>query len=70
MNFLAKILRRPCSHRFSWPRTDANGGHYQICLACGAAYEYDWARMRLTGRLMVPAADRMHPNFRSRPDLA
>ncbi|HET9309466.1 MAG TPA: hypothetical protein VFO46_25850 [Candidatus Sulfotelmatobacter sp.] len=51
MNFLKQILRQTCSHRFTWPRTDGNGHDYQICLACGTAYEYDWKLMRRTRRL-------------------
>ena len=56
MNFLEKILKRPCSHRFSWPRTDSQGRYYQRCLACGTAYEYDWAKMRLTRRALTLVA--------------
>jgi len=32
-------------------RIDADGCHYQICLLCGTAYEYDWTMMRRTRRL-------------------
>lgn len=56
MNFLKHLLRQGCTHRFSWPRIDENGRHYQICLACGTAYEYDWTVMRRTGRLLAAAA--------------
>jgi len=52
MSFLKRVFRRGCSHRFTWPRLDDNGRHYQVCLTCGAKYEYDWDRMRLTGRLL------------------
>jgi hypothetical protein len=58
MNFLKKLLGRGCSHRFSWPRIDDHGRHYQTCLLCGTAYEYDWSMMRRTGRL--PAAEVQH----------
>jgi len=51
MRFLEQLLRQACSHRFAWPRVDAIGRHYQICLDCGTAYEYDWKGMRRTGRL-------------------
>jgi hypothetical protein len=51
-----RLLGRGCSHRFSWPRIDADGRHYQICLLCGTAYEYDWTMMRQTGRLLVTEA--------------
>ena len=53
MNFFKKLLGRGCSHRFSWPRIDAEGRHYQICLLCGTAYEYDWRLMCQTGRLLA-----------------
>jgi hypothetical protein len=51
MRLLERLLQQTCSHRFSWPRIDAFGRHYQICLDCGTAYEYDWNGMRQTGRL-------------------
>jgi hypothetical protein len=53
MNFINRLLGKGCSHRFSWPRVDAEGRHYQRCLQCGIAYEYDWATMRSTGRVIV-----------------
>jgi hypothetical protein len=53
MNFLNWILGRGCSHKFSWPRVDACGHHYQICPLCGTAYEYDWTMMRRTDRLLA-----------------
>jgi hypothetical protein len=56
MKLFAKLLGRGCTHHFSWPRTDANGRQYQICLACGAAYEYDWVAMKQTGRLLKTPA--------------
>jgi len=52
MSFLKRIFGRGCSHRFTWPRFDNNGRHYQICLTCGAAYEYDWNGMHPTGRIL------------------
>ena len=58
MNFLKRFFGRGCSHRFAWPRIDTNGRHYQICLLCGTAYEYDWRLMRRTGWLL--AADAQH----------
>ncbi len=54
VNLLKLLLRQGCTHRFSWPRIDDNGRHYQVCLACGTAYEYDWEMMRRTGRLLAP----------------
>jgi hypothetical protein len=47
-----RLFGRGCSHKFSWPRVDTDGRHYQICLVCGTAYEYDWTMMRRTSRLM------------------
>ena len=38
------------------PRTDADGRYYQVCLACGTAYEYDWEAMRRTGRVLIEHA--------------
>jgi hypothetical protein len=58
MNLLKLLLGRGCSHRFTWPRVDDCGRHYQICLLCGTAYEYDWRMMRRTDRLL--AADVHH----------
>jgi hypothetical protein len=58
MNLLKLLLGRGCSHRFTWPRIDECGRHYQICLLCGTAYEYDWRMMRRTDRLL--AADVHH----------
>jgi hypothetical protein len=48
MSFLKRIFGRGCSHRFTWPRFDNHGRHYQICLTCGAAYG-----MHPTGRLLA-----------------
>lgn len=55
VRFLQSLLRQACTHRFSWPRIGENGRHYQVCLACGTAYEYDWEIMRRTNRLFVQA---------------
>ena len=52
MNFWKRLCGRGCAHRFSWPRIDADGRHYQICLLCGTAYEYDWTMMRRTRHLV------------------
>ena len=61
VNLLKLLLRQGCTHRFSWPRIDENGRHYQICLACGTAYEYDWRMMRRTKRLLVaPIQHQLH----------
>jgi hypothetical protein len=53
MQFLQGLLVDSCSHRFTWPRLGGNGQHYQICLVCGTAYQYDWKRMHRTDRLLV-----------------
>ena len=57
VKLLKLLLRQGCTHRFAWPRIDSNGRHYQVCLACGAAYEYDWEMMRRTNRLLVVAVE-------------
>jgi hypothetical protein len=54
MNFLNRLLNKTCSHQFLWPRIDADGRHYQRCSQCGIAYEYDWNKMQLTGRMIAP----------------
>ncbi len=54
MNFLALLFAHGCQHRFAWPRIDDHGNHYQICLRCGSAYEYDWIMMRRTERPLAP----------------
>jgi hypothetical protein len=51
---LKRILQKCCFHQFSWPHTGIHGRDYQVCLICGAAYEFDCATMRRTGRLMAP----------------
>jgi hypothetical protein len=53
-----------CSHEFSWPRRDADGHYYQVCLLCAAEYKYDWATMRRTERV---AATLTEPGSRRRP---
>jgi hypothetical protein len=50
--FFQRLFGDFCSHRFTWPRPSVNGKHYQICLTCGNAYEYDWKTMRRTDRLL------------------
>lgn len=51
MNFIKLLFGKGCAHRFSWPRVDDKGRHYQVCLDCGIAYEYDWKTMRRTDHL-------------------
>ena len=58
MSFLKRVFGRGCTHRFTWPRVSRTGQHYQICSRCGIAYEYDWAGMRQTGRVL--AVDGQH----------
>ena len=62
MNFLKRLFGSGCWHRFAWPRIDANDRHYQTCLRCGTAYEYDWKMMRRTGRLAADAHHRWRTN--------
>jgi hypothetical protein len=61
MNFFKHLLGRGCKHRFSWPRIDDQGRHYQVCLTCGTAFEYDWSMMRRTGRLLAPVLSAQYP---------
>ncbi len=39
-----------CKHKFAFP-IHPNGQEkaYQVCICCGAEYEYDWNRMRRLG---------------------
>jgi len=48
---LAWVSATLCRHRFSWPHNSPSGRDYQVCVLCGAAYEYDWSAMRRTHRL-------------------
>jgi hypothetical protein len=52
--FLKRLLQACCRHQFSWPHTGVYGRDYQVCVLCGAAYEYDLATMRRTRRLASP----------------
>jgi hypothetical protein len=61
MTILEQLLARSCPHRFAWPRIDDEGRHYQICLVCGTAYEYDWKTMCRTNRLLVASVTRVSP---------
>ena len=54
VQFFKRILQKCCRHRFSWPHTGMHGQDYQVCLLCGAAYEFDCATMTRTGRLVEP----------------
>jgi hypothetical protein len=53
MTFLQRLVGELCSHRFAWPRLSDSGQHYQVCVVCGNAYEYDWKAMHRTDRLLV-----------------
>ena len=52
VQLLKRILQKCCRHRFSWPHTGTHGQDYQVCLICGAAYEFDCSTMTRTGRLV------------------
>jgi len=58
MNLLKLLMGRGCAHRFSWPRIDDAGNHYQVCPDCGAAYRYDWKTMRRTEHLLAEPSTR------------
>jgi hypothetical protein len=66
MTFLQRLLGELCSHRFAWPRLSGNGQHYQICLVCGTAYEYDWKKMHRTDRLLVTNGQQALASARTR----
>jgi hypothetical protein len=59
--FITRLLEMFCSHRFSWPHTGIHGQDYQVCLHCGAAYEYDCNTMRRTRRLAAPPHTQYEP---------
>lgn len=52
--FLKRILEVLCRHEFSWPHSGVRGQDYQVCMRCGAVYEYDWVTMRRTRRAGAP----------------
>lgn len=52
MKWLSRLFNL-CSHRFSWPRTGANGQDYQVCLLCGRVFDYDWGEMKRTGEFSL-----------------
>jgi hypothetical protein len=66
MQFFKQLLGRFCPHRFSWPHSGAHGLDYQVCLICGAAYEYDWSTMRRT-HLLPPRDVQAASERRSSP---
>ena len=49
--FLKRVFEIFCRHEFSWPHSGVHGQDYQVCMRCGAVYEYDWAAMRRTHRV-------------------
>ncbi len=40
-----------CSHEFGFPITRRGTRMYQVCVRCGAEYEYDWNAMSRGHRL-------------------
>jgi hypothetical protein len=50
-NLLKRFLEIFCRHEFSWPHSGFCGQDYQVCMRCGAVYEYDLSKMRRTRRL-------------------
>ena len=61
-NFLKHILQKFCRHEFSWPHSGVHGQDYQVCVRCGAIYEYDWVEMRRTRRLADALQGRAEAN--------
>lgn len=59
-----------CQHEFSWPRRRGDREYYQVCLLCGAEYDYDWSTMQRTAarhrRAQRPAAQAAGPQPRYR----
>jgi len=47
---LLQLLSPKCTHEFGWPRKAADGEYYQVCVNCGAEYQYDWPSMRRLGK--------------------
>jgi hypothetical protein len=71
MALLERLMQIFCRHQFSWPHNGAHGRDYQVCLVCGAAYDYDWATMRRTGRRVILSevqgespSERQHESWR------
>lgn len=69
VQFFKRILQKCCRHRFSWPHTGVHGQDYQVCLICGAAYEFDCSTMSRTGRVVEPE-DLRSPSLPARPSRA
>ena len=41
-----------CKHQFGFPITRRSGGTtYQVCVLCGAEFEYDWKTLRRVRRI-------------------
>jgi hypothetical protein len=60
-----------CAHRYSWPFKADAGQYYQVCVDCGAEYNYDWDRMQRVARSAraprpARAERRTHPSWRPR----
>ena len=47
---LLRLLSPKCPHEFGWPRKAGDGEYYQVCVNCGAEYQYDWPSMRRLGK--------------------
>jgi hypothetical protein len=56
--FFKRLFGKLCPHQFSWPRSGVYGRDYQVCLICGATFEYDWTTMRRTHRLALSQEER------------
>jgi hypothetical protein len=54
-----------CQHEFCWPRRRSDRENYQVCLLCGAEYDYDWSTMQRTAatrrQALRPAATQDSP---------
>jgi len=66
MTYLQRLLRECCPHRFTWPRLSDDDQHYQVCLICGTAYQYDWKTMQRTDRLLVTNGQHAPDSARTR----
>ena len=61
MRLLKWFFEPGCAHRFTWPRMERNGRHYQICLDCATAYAYDWEKMQRTKRPLTAQSSTSFP---------
>src|SRR5260370_21200231 len=58
------LLLGRCSHEFSWPRRDADGQYYQVCLLCASEDRYDVTTVRRTERVSHEGAESTAPSNR------